>query len=454
MSRAEWNQTDTLMVQLLLPVSPLLDMAGFESLEPLLEVIESAGEELRPDKMSLTKRKLKYSRSALRERLHEGTFNRHTAFMLFSKQLDPGFFDLTSLDGQEGVRFSLNLHNVPLSRFQEVGKERERASRIVDMVRGMASRFPTCYGDAHSSTDYYMGYNEDNYHLGYPRSIETICWLNLYGPRLIEQLGRERVLSTPAYHLEELPHGSVLFLTRPTPADFASEEARLAQARALVHLRPELKLEEVLATLYQRSLAFTPLSMQFDPDVSPLLELLVQRVDLSRRHKEIERLNQYHPPPVSEWIPASQMPAPDVDDVPATIQLYEQYSEELVVLLHKHVDSVFKTSPESLPYTDYFLWHRDWANEALTPEGREILARGLGAYLGRLLVHTLGGRWVPRRNLEEVAVVIGPWAWRPFLRGQHHTQSRQHALDYSATQFFHYARRMRDLAWAPPPLPQ
>lgn len=454
MNRAGWNQADTLMVQLLLPVSPLLDMAGFESLEVLIEAIESAGEEFRPDKMSLTRRKLKYSRSALRERLHEGTFNRHTAFMLFPERLAPGFFDLTSFDGQEGVRFSLNLHNVPLSRFQEMGKERDSADRVVNLVRGIASRFPTCYGNAHSSTDYYMDYKKDNHHLGYPKSIETVCWLNLYGSRLVEQLGRERVLSTPAYHLEELPHGSILFLTRPTPADFDSEEARLAQARALVHLRPELKLDQVLATLRQRSLAFAPLATQFDPDVAPLLDLLVQRVDLSQRRKEIERLNQYRPPPVSEWLPASQMPAPDVDDVPATLQLYEQYSEELVVLLHKHVDSVFKAALEALPHIDYFLWHMDWAQESLTPEGRQILARGLGAYLGKLLVHTLGGRWVPRRNLEEVAVVIGPWAWRPFLRGQHHTQSRQHALDCSLTQLFHYARRMRDLAWAPPPLPQ
>jgi hypothetical protein len=85
---------------------------------------------------------------------------------------------------------------------------------------------------------------------------------------------------------------------------------------------------------------------------------------------------------------------------------------------------------------------------------RDFFARALGAYLGMALVRRLGGRWLPRRNLEESAVVIGPWAWLPFLRGRHHVQSIEAVVDYSLTQFFNYARRMRDLAWAPPPLRQ
>jgi hypothetical protein len=57
---------------------------------------------------------------------------------------------------------------------------------------------------------------------------------------------------------------------------------------------------------------------------------------------------------------------------------------------------------------------------------------------------------VPRRRREESAVVVGPWAWLPFLRGHHHVQSEEGALDCSLTQFYRFARRMRELGDIPP----
>ena len=55
--------------------------------------------------------------------------------------------------------------------------------------------------------------------------------------------------STPAWRVEELPNGCVLLVTWPTAADFASDEARRAQARAHVHLRPDLDFDTVLRRL-------------------------------------------------------------------------------------------------------------------------------------------------------------------------------------------------------------
>jgi hypothetical protein len=97
-------------------------------------------------------------------------------------------------------------------------------------------------------------------------------------------------------------------------------------------------------------------------------------------------------------------------------------------------------SPESLPEIDYFLWWRGWGPQLPEAE-RELLITSLGAYLGMVLVHRAGGRWVPRRNLQEACVIAGDRAWLPFLRARHHVQSRQAALDFSLTQLYRYALR-------------
>jgi len=56
-------------------------------------------------------------------------------------------------------------------------------------------------------------------------------------------------------------------------------------------------------------------------------------------------------------------------------------------------------------------------------------------------VEHLGGRWVPRRNLDEAYVALGSRAFLPFLRARHYLQSEQSVLDYSMSQFFREAER-------------
>jgi hypothetical protein len=436
----EWNKEDGLAFDILFPSSAM--DRGFEGLEEMLEIIESTGEEFRPKRMSLKRRKLKYSRQKLRERLHEATFGKHTSIHLLCDRFSETWYSLAFFEGHENVRSSVRLSVHPFSVFGEPGRAEERALHLVNLARAFASRFPVTYGFAHSGTDAVMGKDLEQRRPMAPTSVEGVYWLNLYGPRMVEQIGRQRMLSTPAFLMEELPGGAVLWLTRPTPADFASEEARLAQARALVHLRPELKLEDTLATLRHRSLAFIPVEPHFDPDISDLLTLTLQRSGLQEKHWDIERLNLYHPLPPSEWLPAHQAPPPDVPSVPEAIRLYEhEYAENLAVLLHKEVPSVMDGSPESLPEIDYFLWWRGWGPQLPEAE-REMVATAMGAYLGKLLVYRLGGRWVPRRNLDEAAVIVGDRAWLPFVRARHHVQSRQAALDFSLTQLYRHARRL------------
>ena len=419
----------------------MLDRAH-EGLDEVLDFIECLDEQLRPNLVYLNRNR-KYSRPLVHERLDDFRYGNSTSIWFSRTKPIDEELGLKFLDqGAEDTRSTLELILKPFSYLREENMAEEHARRLVSLVRAFAQRFPLSYGVAHSSTDFRMGSDPHLTNSRAPKGVYEAYWLNVYGPRLVEQLGRERVLSTPAAHLEELPGGAVLWLTRPTPADFDSEEARLTQARALVHLRPELKLEDTLATLRQRSLVFVPIPVEFDEDVADILWWKVEHQGLENQRKSVEHFNRYRPPPVSEWLPAAQAPASDVEDVQGTIATYEgHYAEQFIALFHKKVPALMKGSIEALPQVDYHLWHWRWG--ALEREDdKEALIPALGAWLGMFLVHTLKGRWVPRRKLEETAVVIGDRAWLPFLRARHALQGREAPLDYSCSQLFRQAQRL------------
>ncbi|MBN1203374.1 MAG: hypothetical protein JXB05_00430 [Myxococcaceae bacterium] len=441
MASDEWNKSDDFVLHLF-SATPVM-ARGFEGLEQVLGAIESMAAELRPDRIRLARRTRKYSRQVLRERLHEAYLGDVFHIMLSRAKSPEIMLTLASSEYESGVRSVLSLWVTPFGFFSEPGHSERRAEHIISFVRELSSRLPLSYGLGHSLADLDKSSDPDASDVRSPPRIQEAFWLNVYGPQLVEQVGRQRMLSTPAFHLEELPGGAVLWLTRPTPADFASEEARLAQARAMVHLRQEWSLDSTLAALRQRSLEFTPIPMEFDADVADILRMEVDFQGLiGGQRQNVERFNRYRPPPVSEWMAASQAPPPDVEDVQAAIDTYEGlYAEQLIALFHEEEPLVLKDSVEALPRMDFRLWHYGWPGR-LSDEQREILVRALGGWLGRYLVYFLGGRWVPRRKVEESAVLVGERAWLPFLRARHSLQGPEAPLDYSCSQFFRVAQRL------------
>ncbi|MBN1209082.1 MAG: hypothetical protein JXB05_29760 [Myxococcaceae bacterium] len=441
MSSDEWNKRDSFVLHLFSATH--LMARGFEGLEAVLGAVESLDAELRLDQIRHTRRKRKYSRQVLREHLHEAYIGDVFDIMLARSKPPDTMLTLTSSEYETGIRSVLKLGVIPFDFFREPGRGEERAEHIISFVRALAAHLPLSHGFGHSFADFHLSSDPLAEDIIAPPRIQEAFWLNVYGPQLVEQVGRQRMLSTPAFHLEELPGGAVLWLTRPTPVDFASEEARLAQARAMVHLRPELGLESTLAALRKRSLEFTPIPMEFDPLVADILrwEADFQGL-LGGRRALVERFNRYHPPPVSEWIPTSQAPAPDVDDVKAAIDTYHGlYAEQLIALFHEEEPLVLKDSTDALPRMDFRLWHYHWPGR-VDDEQREILVRALGGWLGRFLVYFLGGNWVPRKKVEEAAVIVGDRAWLPFLRARHALQGPEAPLDYSCSQFFRVAQQL------------
>ncbi len=440
MTYEQWNASD----EFSLDVYIADEEASREehALEALLDIFEHQQGFLLPDKVLTGRRPAKYSRALARKTLaKESDWHRS----LWLRRDGPPKLSVWFSWGTRWVRLSITVFVKPLAFLRQEDSHLDRAEQIISLVRSLCTRFPVAFGHAHSVTDLVHATSF------FPESPEDlvpppfICWLNVLGRDCVEALGRERVLSLPAHHLESLANGSVLFLTRPSVRDFDSPEARLAQARALCHLRPELSLEETLASLHQRSLVFQPLEPSFHPDVAPLLHLRIAKVLFEERRRTLERFNAFVPPPISERLPASDAPPSDVADPLAAIRLYEGFhAERLAALLHKELPELVAQTPDTLAAVDEYAEQHYWA--ATRPEVFEQdCIPMLGAHLGLLLVRHLGGRWVPRQRLEEVQVIVGSTAWLPFLRARHMLEDRRSSGDptfrFSLTQLFLTAAR-------------
>jgi hypothetical protein len=411
-------------------------------LEPFLHALESFAGGWMPDVIE-GRRRRKYSRAAIWKGLEEKRREKATDIGLYRMKWPVLDMTLWLLFTPLEPKLSISVVLQPLSFFAE----EERSRHFVEMVRAWASHYPVTYAKAHSEADAQLAgapnYGRDDetlYRDGFDKIYE-VCWLNVFGPKLVDTVGRERVLSTPAHRVEALANGSILLVTWPVAADFAREEARQAQARAFVHLRPELDYETVLRTLRERSATLAPVEPRFHPDVAPLLARVVDDVAISERERKVAELNAWQPPEPEEWLPAEAALPSDVAEPRAACEHYALLAEHLVALLHTKVPSVFKATPESLTDVDFQLWHEDFPRVFERHNIDEHAVPAVGAYLGEVLVRHLGGQWLPRKKLEEAQVRVGARVWLPFLRAHRYMRSRQSLLDYSLTRLFRVAQR-------------
>ncbi|HLM46035.1 MAG TPA: hypothetical protein VK458_19345, partial [Myxococcaceae bacterium] len=329
-------------------------------LTPLLEALEKYADGWMPDVVG-GKHWRKYSRIATWKALEEKREGRGSSIFLHRTKWP-------ALSMWPRLKFpplpptlALLVEVQPLSFFSEA----ERSHQFVELVRAWASRYPTSHASAHSLADNQLsgtpdfGRDEKTARRDGFDKVYEVCWLNVFGPKLVETVGRERVLSTPAHRVEALPNGSVLLVTWPTAADFASDEARLAQARAHVHLRPDLDFDTVLRALRERSASLAPVEPRFPPDLASLLSRIVERSAFHERQRKIAGFNAWRPPEPAEWLPADAAPPSDVALPERALEQYSLHAERLVAMLHAEVPSLVKGTPEALTDVDFYFWRDD-----------------------------------------------------------------------------------------------
>ncbi|HZH74643.1 MAG TPA: hypothetical protein VEY88_01340 [Archangium sp.] len=414
-------------------------------LEPFLHALETHADGWMPDVVN-GKRQRKYAHPSFWKALAERRDENTTGLGLYRTKWPALDMSLSLWYPPLPPKLGIFINVKPLSFFAEA----ERCHHFLEMVRAWASRYPVMHAVAHSSDDLILAGSpnfgrddEAEYRDGFDRIYE-VFWLNVFGPKLVEAVGRERMLSTPAHRVEELPNGSILLVTWPTVADFASKEARLAQARAHAHLRPDLDFDTILRSLHERSARLAPVEPRFHPDLVPLLSQVVDRAASHERQRRIAELNAWHPPEPEEWRPADSALPPDVDNLEHALEQYSLYAEHLVALLHSQVPSVFDATPESLTDADFYFWREEFPTSRLREAIDEHAVPAIGAYLGEVLVRNLGGRWIPRQKLEEAQVLVGNRVWFPFVRARHYMRSRQSLLDCSLTYLYRVAQQHRD----------
>ncbi|WNG15230.1 hypothetical protein [Cystobacter fuscus] len=413
-------------------------------LEPLFQMLEKYADGWMPDVIE-GKRRRKYARAAIWKALEEQRHERGTTIGFYRTKWPALSMTLSLYFPTTPPKLDILLKVEPLSFFAE----EERCRQLVELVRTWASRYLISHALAHGLADNQLS-GAPNFGREMQTSIRDgfdkiyeVSWLNVFGPKLVEAVGRERMLSTPAWRVEELPNGSVLLVLSPTAADFASDEAREAQARAHTHLRPDLDFDTVLHALRERSATLAPVEPRFHPDVAPLLSRVVDSVAFHERQRKIAELNAWRPPEPDEWLPSDSALPPDMDDPERARAHYSYLAELLVALLHSKVPSVFDTSPESLTDVDFHFWHEEFPRVFERKHIDAHAVPALGAYLGEVLVRHLGGQWIPRQKLEETQVLVGGRAWLPFLRASRYMRSCQSLLDFSLTQLYRVAERHR-----------
>ena len=438
MSETEFTREHRLETALFFAQSPLA--AGADGIDPFLRAIDAHAGELRPDHVFVGKSLLPYSHGAVARRIaqQEGDSKVHVD-VLRTKGLDVGFE--MSFVRDEPSSFWMRI-GAPLAHFTDAASGEARCRELVALVRALAGAGGPAFGYSDEGDELRLGSDPHATDPFAPSEVYEAHWIDLFGFEMVDRIGRERVLSTPAYRVEALPDGSVLVLTCPTPADLGSEDARRAQARVLAHLRPAVSYDEALARLRARSATLAPVAHRWDRDIADLLERTLTMVPIGERAAATERLNAYRPPVVTEWRPADALLPPDVDDPEKTIASYgDLWAEQFAALLHRDVRAAFGAGPDALPLVDQHFWQTDVPSAFPRLDIERRLVPAAGAYLGEILVTHLGGRWVPRRDLDESQVVVGSKAWLPFLRARHWLHDRQSILDHSLTQFYRVAAR-------------
>jgi hypothetical protein len=435
----DYIRNETLDLGLFCASSPL--RSGAEAVDRLLQAFEALSPNLRPQQATLGRKTIPFNRTKVAKLLLPKASALKTILNLGRSERPETLFTLSFVQPGWDVEFWLRMY-APYGQFVEPAMAPGLAGSLESLVRNINQISPVVYGYCHTKGDFSLGHDPHGDDPAAKKQVYGAYWLNVFGKAMVKAIGRDRVLATPAAKVEELPSGAVMFLTRPTPEDITSDAARVAQAKALVHLLPNLAYQAVLTELEQRSKHLAPVEREWDPDLTPVFELMLDDLAFAEREAAAKRFSEMRPDEPDAWRPAADQPASDVPDPDAEVAAYSgRYAEQFVALMHRPVPDVGNFELDCLPKVDHHFWSTNYSGRFNRADIDNDLVPALGAWLGKLLVLNLGGQWRPMQDLREAAVVVGARAWLPFQHARQYLQSREAVLNYSLTKLARVAER-------------
>jgi hypothetical protein len=135
------------------------------------------------------------------------------------------FWDVPELGGEGRCYICTRNNNEPY--FWEPEKDPERYARFyLDIGKGLYTILQPTFGWIEWDLEWLPTKHEDIEHLRLP----ALYWANFFGPPYVRKWGRDRILKAPAWRVEELPDGGLLYVLASSPgwsqAHVALEEVR------------------------------------------------------------------------------------------------------------------------------------------------------------------------------------------------------------------------------------
>jgi hypothetical protein len=263
----------------------------------------------------------------------------------------------------------------------------ENIDAFVGFLIGLCEKFPIAYGGAASEEDWQTkhwlrektsyGQVVQKIGLDVGQSLPGIYWLTYFGPKSVTRLGRARLEALPVRSIS-LQGKGILLILRDSPLEGSVDERCQHDERMKCYLGRECFFDIKDCAL---SISDLP-SQNRERNLDGRLEDFEEQVVLS-----------------PEGIPYQ-----DIDHM----------AEAIVVYFHWQIPSVLTYSPSVLQTLDDFFLEHPPALEFKYEFLMSDFIPSLGAYLGKVLVLTMGGSWHLQWPMLKSSLVLGLQEVHPF----------------------------------------
>jgi hypothetical protein len=136
------------------------------------------------------------------------------------------FWDVPELGGKGRCYVCTSNNNEPY--FWDPDRDPERYARFyLDIGKGLYTILQPTFGWIEWDLEWLPTKHEDIENLRLP----ALYWANFFGPPYVRKLGRDKILKAPAWRIEELPDGGLLYILASSPG-WCKEHVSLEEVRA------------------------------------------------------------------------------------------------------------------------------------------------------------------------------------------------------------------------------